>query len=112
MPSPARAARSGSWPTGSAPAAAGRAGARTILVDDGALAGGHLVGDGGDRGGFVDTAIADAKFSTLVSALKAAALVETLKGPGPYTVFAPTDEAFAKLPKGTAMGVAFSGMGA
>lgn len=49
----------------------------------------------------VDTAMADAKFSTLVSALKAAALVETLKGPGPYTVFAPTDDAFKKLPPGT-----------
>jgi uncharacterized surface protein with fasciclin (FAS1) repeats len=40
-------------------------------------------------------------FSTLVAAVKAAGLVETLQGPGPFTVFAPTDEAFAKLPKGT-----------
>src|ERR1700690_2287459 len=48
----------------------------------------------------VDTAIAG-KFTTLVSAVKAAGLVETLKGPGPFTVFAPTDEAFAKLPPGT-----------
>ena len=40
-------------------------------------------------------------FNTLVAALKAASLVETLQGPGPFTVFAPTDEAFAKLPKGT-----------
>jgi transforming growth factor-beta-induced protein len=48
----------------------------------------------------VDTAIA-AKFSTLVAAVKAAGLVDTLKGTGPFTVFAPTDEAFAKLPKGT-----------
>lgn len=48
----------------------------------------------------VDTAIA-AKFTTLVAAVKAAGLVETLKGPGPFTVFAPTDEAFAKLPPGT-----------
>ena len=47
----------------------------------------------------VDTAIA-AKFQTLVAAVKAAGLVETLKGPGPFTVFAPTDEAFAKLPAG------------
>ena len=45
----------------------------------------------------VDTAIA-AKFQTLVAAVKAAGLVETLKGPGPFTVFARTDEAFAKLP--------------
>lgn len=49
----------------------------------------------------VDTAVGAGKFSTLVAAVKAADLVETLKGPGPFTVFAPTDEAFAKLPKGT-----------
>ena len=48
----------------------------------------------------VDTA-ANAGFKTLVAAVKAAGLVETLKGAGPYTVFAPTDEAFAKLPAGT-----------
>src|SRR5579864_6434282 len=48
----------------------------------------------------VDTAVAG-KFKTLVAALKAAGLVDTLKGPGPFTVFAPTDEAFAKLPAGT-----------
>lgn len=48
----------------------------------------------------VDTAIA-AQFNTLATALKAADLVDTLKGPGPFTVFAPTDEAFAKLPAGT-----------
>ena len=48
----------------------------------------------------VDTAIAG-KFNTLVAAVKAAGLVDTLKGPGPFTVFAPTDEAFAKLPDGT-----------
>jgi len=48
----------------------------------------------------VDTAIAG-NFQTLVAAVKAAGLVETLKGPGPFTVFAPTDEAFAKLPAGT-----------
>jgi uncharacterized surface protein with fasciclin (FAS1) repeats len=48
----------------------------------------------------VDTAIAG-KFNTLVAAVKAAGLVDTLKGPGPFTVFAPTDEAFAKLPAGT-----------
>jgi len=40
-------------------------------------------------------------FNTLVAAVKAAGLVHTLKGPGPFTVFAPTDEAFAKLPPGT-----------
>ncbi|MGE0825967.1 MAG: fasciclin domain-containing protein [Candidatus Binatia bacterium] len=49
----------------------------------------------------VDTAVAAGSFTTLVSAVKAADLVETLKGDGPFTVFAPTDEAFAKLPKET-----------
>ncbi len=49
----------------------------------------------------VDTAIADGRFTTLVAAVQAAELVETLKGEGPFTVFAPTDEAFAKLPAGT-----------
>jgi transforming growth factor-beta-induced protein len=48
----------------------------------------------------VDTAIAAGSFKTLVAAVQAAGLVETLKGEGPFTVFAPTDEAFAKLPKG------------
>jgi len=48
----------------------------------------------------VDTAIAG-KFNTLVAAVKAAGLVDTLRGPGPFTVFAPTDEAFANLPAGT-----------
>jgi len=47
----------------------------------------------------VDTAVAAGNFKTLVVALKAADLVNTLKGKGPYTVFAPTDEAFAKIPK-------------
>ncbi len=49
----------------------------------------------------VDTAVAAGKFNTLAAALTAAGLVDTLKGPGPFTVFAPTDEAFAKLPKET-----------
>ncbi len=48
----------------------------------------------------VDTAVAAGNFNTLVTAVKAAGLVETLKGPGPFTLFAPTDEAFAKLPAG------------
>jgi uncharacterized surface protein with fasciclin (FAS1) repeats len=47
----------------------------------------------------VDTAIAAGSFKTLVAAIQAAGLVDTLKGPGPFTVFAPTDEAFAKVPK-------------
>jgi uncharacterized surface protein with fasciclin (FAS1) repeats len=49
----------------------------------------------------VDTAVSAGDFSTLVTAIKAADLVTTLKGKGPFTVFAPTDEAFAKLPSGT-----------
>ncbi len=49
----------------------------------------------------VDVASGAGKFNTLVTAVKAAGLVETLKGDGPFTVFAPTDEAFAKLPAGT-----------
>lgn len=49
----------------------------------------------------VDTAVSAGKFNTLVAAVKAADLVAALKSKGPFTVFAPTDEAFAKLPKGT-----------
>ena len=49
----------------------------------------------------VDTAVSAKSFGTLVAALQAADLVDTLKGPGPFTVFAPTDEAFGKLPAGT-----------
>ena len=49
----------------------------------------------------VDTAVAAGSFKTLAAALTAAGLIDTLKGPGPFTVFAPTDEAFAKVPKAT-----------
>src|SRR3954453_10699206 len=49
----------------------------------------------------VDTAVAAGNFTTLATALKAAGLIDTLKGKGPFTVFAPTDPAFAKLPAGT-----------
>lgn len=59
-----------------------------------ALAGGH----GSD---IVDTAISAGNFTTLVAAVQAAGLVDTLKGEGPFTVFAPTDDAFAALPEGT-----------
>ena len=52
-------------------------------------------------GDIVDTAVANGSFKTLVTAVKAAGLVETLKSEGPFTVFAPTDEAFAKLPQAT-----------
>ena len=53
----------------------------------------------------VDTAVAAGTFNTLVAAVKAAGLVDTLKSEGPFTVFAPTDEAFAKLPAGTVEGL-------
>jgi uncharacterized surface protein with fasciclin (FAS1) repeats len=78
------------------------------------VAGGALAGDMGKTAAakaaagkvakpmdIVDTAVAAGSFKTLVTAVQAAGLVETLKGAGPFTVFAPTDEAFAKLPKGT-----------
>jgi len=53
------------------------------------------------QGSIVDIAIEDGRFETLVAALQAADLAETLAGEGPFTVFAPTDDAFAKLPEGT-----------
>ncbi len=52
-------------------------------------------------GDIIEVATADGHFTTLLSAITAAGLTETLKGPGPFTVFAPTDSAFAKLPPGT-----------
>jgi uncharacterized surface protein with fasciclin (FAS1) repeats len=55
--------------------------------------------------GICDTAVAAGNFKTLYAATKAAGLVETLNNEGPFTVFAPTDEAFAKLPKGTVEGL-------
>jgi uncharacterized surface protein with fasciclin (FAS1) repeats len=55
--------------------------------------------------GICDTAVAAGNFKTLYAATKAAGLVETLNTGGPFTVFAPTDEAFAKLPKGTVEGL-------
>lgn len=57
--------------------------------------------DSHNKGDIVETAMAGGVFNTLVSAVQAADLVETLKGEGPFTVFAPTDEAFAALPEGT-----------
>lgn len=57
--------------------------------------------DGHGMPDIVDTAIEAGSFETLVAALQAAGLVDTLKGDGPFTVFAPTDEAFAALPEGT-----------
>lgn len=58
-------------------------------------------GDHGKKSDIVDTAVAAGGFETLVAAVEAARLVETLKGEGPFTVFAPTDKAFAALPEGT-----------
>lgn len=62
----------------------------------------YSMGHGKD---IVDTAVEAGSFNTLVAAVKAAGLVDTLKGAGPFTVFAPTDEAFAKLPEGTVEGL-------
>ena len=63
--------------------------------------GGHDMHEMNHAKDIVDTAAAAGKFNTLVAAVKAAGLVETLKGEGPFTVFAPTDDAFAALPEGT-----------
>lgn len=63
-----------------------------------ARAGAHA---GAPAADIVDTAVAAGSFTTLAAALQAAGLVDALKGPGPFTVFAPTDAAFAKLPAGT-----------
>ena len=59
----------------------------------------------GEKKDIVDTAVAAGQFKTLAAALQAADLVDALKGKGPFTVFAPTDDAFAKLPKGTVEGL-------
>ncbi len=53
------------------------------------------------KGDIIETAVAAGSFNTLAQAIEAAGLTETLQGEGPFTVFAPTDEAFAQLPKGT-----------
>ena len=75
----------------------------SLLTSASAFAGDHM-GDNGHtmiQNDIVDTAISAGNFKTLATALGAAELVDTLKGKGPFTVFAPTDEAFAKLPAGT-----------
>ncbi len=65
-----------------------------------ALGAGSTFAKTGDKD-IVDTAVSAGQFNTLATAINAAGLAETLKGPGPFTVFAPTDAAFAKLPAGT-----------
>jgi uncharacterized surface protein with fasciclin (FAS1) repeats len=66
-----------------------------------ALADHHEKGESSAKMDIVETAVAAGQFKTLAAALQAGGLVDTLKGVGPFTVFAPTDEAFAKLPAGT-----------
>jgi uncharacterized surface protein with fasciclin (FAS1) repeats len=61
----------------------------------------RVAGDSVETNDLVDTAVAAGQFKTLAAALEAAGLIDELKGAGPFTVFAPTDEAFAKLPAGT-----------
>jgi uncharacterized surface protein with fasciclin (FAS1) repeats len=74
------------------------AAAAAIALSTTAMAGGYGKKAKAD---IVDTAAGAGQFNTLVAAVKAAGLVDTLKGKGPFTVFAPTDAAFAKLPAGT-----------
>lgn len=68
----------------------------TVVFSSGSIASHH-----GMKKDVVDVAIESGKFNTLVAAVQAAGLVDTLKADGPFTVFAPTDEAFSKLPEGT-----------
>lgn len=75
--------------------------ATTILFGFVATMSPAVADDKAPKKDIVDTAIAAGSFKTLAAALGAAGLVDTMKGDGPFTVFAPTDEAFAKLPKGT-----------
>jgi len=72
-----------------------------VLVAVGLLAWAVIPAPAATYKDIVDTAVSAGQFNTLAKALTAAGLVETLKGKGPFTVFAPTDEAFAKLPAGT-----------
>ena len=75
--------------------------ASLVLTGSGLLAGSTDMMGAPQTPDIVDTAIAAGSFKTLVAAVQAAGLVDTLKSPGPFTVFAPTDAAFAKLPAGT-----------
>lgn len=71
------------------------------LLAAGLAVGVSALAGGSEKKDIVDTAVAAGSFETLTKALQAADLVDTLKGEGPFTVFAPTDEAFANLPAGT-----------
>lgn len=77
----------------------------SLMVVASVAAGLALPVQAGSGKDIVDTAVSAGSFKTLVTAVQAAGLVETLKGEGPFTVFAPTDEAFAKLPAGTLDGL-------
>lgn len=72
-----------------------------ILGLSSVLSASAFAGHHGDKKDIVDTAVAAGSFNTLAAALQAGGLIETLKGEGPFTVFAPTDDAFAALPAGT-----------
>ena len=72
-----------------------------LAVMAGSYGGTKTSSGGGDMMDIVDTAAGAGSFNTLVAALEAADLVDTLRSEGPFTVFAPTDEAFAQLPEGT-----------
>ncbi|WP_127562701.1 fasciclin domain-containing protein [Nioella ostreopsis] len=74
---------------------------RTFLATTAAIALSTTAFAGGHSMDIVDTAVGAGTFNTLVAAVQAAGLEETLRGEGPFTVFAPTDEAFAALPEGT-----------
>ena len=86
--------------TNNAPKMANNTMANTVTApaDDNPMVGGAAMMKTRD---IIDNAVNSKDHTTLVAAVKAAGLVETLKGPGPFTVFAPTNEAFEKLPKGT-----------
>ena len=94
-PAPAPAAEATEAPAEEAPAAEEAEATEEAMEEEAAE---DAMGDMSD---IVDTAVAAGSFTTLAAALDAAGLVETLKGEGPFTVFAPTDDAFAALPEGT-----------
>jgi len=73
----------------------------SLIASAAVIASANVFAGSYDKKDIVDTAVAAGSFKTLAAALTAAGLVDTLKGEGPFTVFAPTDEAFAKLPAGT-----------